>query len=181
MFYSTISCASTLSDFFPTLLLLIILLHTIVYKHWPETREFITRTVEFWNRWIRLSCYLEYRTRVNSIHILHLCCNALGHVHCETRRLFWHCLECNASVLYKQNLYLDFNVSHQSRQDGQVILINRNGCNEVFVQIFDELLKGVHVRLSRSLESFTDHIGGFRNVSLNIPTVSNLLTESSSS
>jgi len=51
----------------------------------------------------------------------------------------------------------------------------------VFVQIFDELLKGVHVRLSRSLESFTDHIGGFRNVSLNIPTVSNLLTESSSS
>ena len=81
----------------------------------------------------------------------------------------------------KKNLYLDFNVSHQSRQDGQVIFINRNGCNEVFVQIFDELLKGVHVRLSRSLESFTDHIGGFRNVSLNIPTVSNLLTESSSS
>ena len=29
----------------------------IVYEHWPETREFITRTVELWNRWIRLSCY----------------------------------------------------------------------------------------------------------------------------
>jgi len=28
----------------------------IVYKHSPETREFITRTVELWNRWIRLSC-----------------------------------------------------------------------------------------------------------------------------
>jgi len=30
---------------------------SIVYKHWPETREFITRTVELWKRWIRLSCY----------------------------------------------------------------------------------------------------------------------------
>jgi len=29
----------------------------IVYKHWPDTREFVTRTVELWNRWIRLSCY----------------------------------------------------------------------------------------------------------------------------
>jgi len=29
----------------------------IVYKHWPDTHEFITQTVELWNRWIRLSCY----------------------------------------------------------------------------------------------------------------------------
>jgi len=29
----------------------------IVYEHWPDTHEFITRTVELWNRWIRLSCY----------------------------------------------------------------------------------------------------------------------------
>jgi len=29
----------------------------IVYKHWPDTREFITRTVDLWKRWIRLSCY----------------------------------------------------------------------------------------------------------------------------
>jgi len=29
----------------------------IVDEHWPETREFITRSVELWNRWIRLSCY----------------------------------------------------------------------------------------------------------------------------
>ena len=28
-----------------------------VYKHWTDTREFITWTVELWNRWIRLSCY----------------------------------------------------------------------------------------------------------------------------
>ena len=30
---------------------------SIVYEHWPETRECITRTIELWNRWIRLSCY----------------------------------------------------------------------------------------------------------------------------
>jgi len=29
----------------------------IVFEYWPETREFITRTFELWNRWIRLSCY----------------------------------------------------------------------------------------------------------------------------
>jgi len=29
----------------------------IVYEHWPETREFITRTFGFWNRWIWLWCY----------------------------------------------------------------------------------------------------------------------------
>jgi len=27
------------------------------YEHWPDNREFITRTIELWNRWIRLSCY----------------------------------------------------------------------------------------------------------------------------
>ena len=31
----------------------------IVYKHWPETFEFITQAVELWNRWIRLSCYYK--------------------------------------------------------------------------------------------------------------------------
>jgi len=25
---------------------------SIVYKHWPDTCEFITQTVELWNRWI---------------------------------------------------------------------------------------------------------------------------------
>jgi len=29
----------------------------IVYEHWPNNREFITRTAEFWNRWIWMSCY----------------------------------------------------------------------------------------------------------------------------
>ena len=29
----------------------------LVYEHWPETHEFITRTIELWNRWIRLSFY----------------------------------------------------------------------------------------------------------------------------
>jgi len=29
----------------------------IVYNHWSDTREFITRTVELWNRWISQSCY----------------------------------------------------------------------------------------------------------------------------
>ena len=29
----------------------------IVYEHWTDTREFITRTAELWNRWIRLSSY----------------------------------------------------------------------------------------------------------------------------
>jgi len=28
-----------------------------VQEHWPDTRKFITRSAEFWNRWIRLSCY----------------------------------------------------------------------------------------------------------------------------
>jgi len=27
------------------------------YKHWPDTRELITRTVELRKRWFRLSCY----------------------------------------------------------------------------------------------------------------------------
>jgi len=29
----------------------------IVYKHWPDIREFTSWTVELWNRWIRLSCH----------------------------------------------------------------------------------------------------------------------------
>jgi len=29
----------------------------IVYEHSPDTREFITWTVELWNRWITLWCY----------------------------------------------------------------------------------------------------------------------------
>jgi len=31
--------------------------YSIVNEQWPDTREFITRTVELWNRWIRLPCY----------------------------------------------------------------------------------------------------------------------------
>jgi len=27
-----------------------------VYKHWPDSHESITQTVELWYRWIRLSC-----------------------------------------------------------------------------------------------------------------------------
>jgi len=30
---------------------------SIAWEHWPDTREFITQTVELWNRWITLSCY----------------------------------------------------------------------------------------------------------------------------
>jgi len=30
---------------------------TVVYQHWPETCEFITQTIELWDRWIRLSSY----------------------------------------------------------------------------------------------------------------------------
>jgi len=29
-------------------------------EHWPDTGEFITRSVEFWNRWIRLLCYYNW-------------------------------------------------------------------------------------------------------------------------
>jgi len=29
----------------------------IVWELWSDTREFITRSVELWTRWIRLSCY----------------------------------------------------------------------------------------------------------------------------
>jgi len=32
-------------------------IHYIVYKHWPDTCEFITHTVELWNRWIWSSCF----------------------------------------------------------------------------------------------------------------------------
>jgi len=28
----------------------------ILKEHWPDTIEFITQTVELWNRWMRLSC-----------------------------------------------------------------------------------------------------------------------------
>ena len=30
-----------------------------VYKHWPETREVITHTIELWNKWIRLHVLLQ--------------------------------------------------------------------------------------------------------------------------
>ena len=39
---------------------------SIVYKSWPETREFITRTVELWNGHVITT---EYWTRVHCIHI----------------------------------------------------------------------------------------------------------------
>jgi len=32
-------------------------IHVLYRNITPETREFVTRTVELWNRWIRLSCY----------------------------------------------------------------------------------------------------------------------------
>jgi len=35
-----------------------------IYTQWPDTREFITRTVELWNRGIRVPCYYMYRTIV---------------------------------------------------------------------------------------------------------------------
>jgi len=34
--------------------------HDVIYivdEHWPDTRDFITRNIELWNRWIRQSCY----------------------------------------------------------------------------------------------------------------------------
>jgi len=30
---------------------------SIAYHYRPDTREVITRTVELWNKWARLSCY----------------------------------------------------------------------------------------------------------------------------
>jgi len=30
---------------------------SIAWEHWPDTNEFNTRSAEFWNRCIRLSCY----------------------------------------------------------------------------------------------------------------------------
>jgi len=33
------------------------LYHNCMQEHWQYTREFITRTVELWNGWIRVSCY----------------------------------------------------------------------------------------------------------------------------
>ena len=54
----------------------------IVNKHWPEICEFITQTIELYNRWIiRLSCYYKrvIRTRVQCITMYHLFCNALVH------------------------------------------------------------------------------------------------------
>jgi len=35
--------------------------HSIVWEHWPDTHKFITQSSEFWNRWIRLSCYYNRR------------------------------------------------------------------------------------------------------------------------
>jgi len=49
-----------------------------VYEHWPETREFITRTIELWNRWMRLSCY--YSRVYDTCPLYDLFCNALVHV-----------------------------------------------------------------------------------------------------
>jgi len=38
--------------------------------YWPDNREFFTRSAEFWNRWIRLSCnYKEYKSHVHWIHM----------------------------------------------------------------------------------------------------------------
>ena len=55
--------------------------NSIVYKHWPDTRELITRTVELWNRWIRLSCYYNRVKNTCPLYThLHLFCNALVHV-----------------------------------------------------------------------------------------------------
>ena len=50
------------------------LMHGIVDEHWPETHEFITWTVELWNRWIRLSCYY------NRVHmsIVYTCITYIG-------------------------------------------------------------------------------------------------------
>jgi len=29
------------------------------WKHWQDNRKLITRSVELWNRWIRVSCYFN--------------------------------------------------------------------------------------------------------------------------
>jgi len=43
----------------------------VVYKIDQSTRDFITRTVELWNRWIRLPCYYNrvYTTCLLYTHI----------------------------------------------------------------------------------------------------------------
>ena len=54
----------------------------IVYKHWPDIHEFITQTIDFYNRCIRLSWY--YNSVKNTCplytHVTPLFCNALVHV-----------------------------------------------------------------------------------------------------
>ena len=52
----------------------------IVWELWPDTREFITKTVELWTR---LNCHVittENSSRVHCIHMYHLICYALVHV-----------------------------------------------------------------------------------------------------
>jgi len=43
----------------------------LAWEHWPDTRAFITRSIELWNTcsWIRLSCYVEYILHIQWIHM----------------------------------------------------------------------------------------------------------------
>jgi len=43
-------------------------LYSILYKHWPDTREFITRTGELWNRWIKTVMILQQSILVSIIY-----------------------------------------------------------------------------------------------------------------
>jgi len=54
----------------------LIQLNSSVYNHWPDNREFITRTVELWNRWIRLSCYYTCSSILYRIGL----CNVFGSI-----------------------------------------------------------------------------------------------------
>ena len=50
----------------------------ITWEHWSDTLEFITRTVELWNRRIRLSCYYNRVTNTCPLYThVTLLCNAL--------------------------------------------------------------------------------------------------------
>jgi len=63
-----------LTLFWPQFNISNIIMCTIVYKHWPDTCEFIRRTDELWNRWIRLSCYcMLLQQSIEHVSIVYTC------------------------------------------------------------------------------------------------------------
>ena len=75
----------------------------IAWKHWPDTCEFITQTVELWNRWIRLVMLLQQS--IEHVSIVYTCnlplfCNALVHV-----IYFWVSGQCSHAMPLRTKLF----------------------------------------------------------------------------